>query len=201
MELIHYASAADDVQGLAKLLSRSLRDVNARDEDGRTPLHHAAIHGHVDCALLLLEHNADIEARDNRGRTPLISAVYDEILVIERGTIMRALLSNGARVDAHDLDGDTALHLAAGFDEREAMSILVHNGANSNALNNSGDTPLHCAVWFAGTEKVRLLLMLDGINVNIKNGRGLTPKQAAEANGLVDLVELLGEFEHRSVSY
>jgi ankyrin repeat protein len=47
-------------------------DVNARREtDRRTPLHSAAVTGHLEEAQLLLEHGADVNARDREGKTPL----------------------------------------------------------------------------------------------------------------------------------
>ncbi len=46
-------------------------DPNARDMDGRTPLHYVAGSPYVDCIKLLLAKGADPNARDNDGRTPL----------------------------------------------------------------------------------------------------------------------------------
>ena len=41
------------------------------DNDGKTPLHHAASDGHAEMVELLLERGAHINARDNYGRTAL----------------------------------------------------------------------------------------------------------------------------------
>jgi ankyrin len=46
-------------------------DANAKDNRGRTPLHHAARSGHSDSVRLLLEKGADVNATDKEGRTPL----------------------------------------------------------------------------------------------------------------------------------
>ena len=46
-------------------------DVDARNQDGYTPLHWAAMDGHVETAALLLDRGADVDARDERGATPL----------------------------------------------------------------------------------------------------------------------------------
>lgn len=48
--------------------------VHLKDEKQRTPLHIAALHGHVECAQLLLKHGADPQVADEEGRTPLIAA-------------------------------------------------------------------------------------------------------------------------------
>jgi hypothetical protein len=68
---------------LLVLLSPS--EVNARNNDGSTPLHWAAKWGNTKTAKLLGELGADPEARNNSGRTPLDSA---------RGEKVKALLRN-----------------------------------------------------------------------------------------------------------
>jgi SMI1-KNR4 cell-wall/Ankyrin repeats (3 copies) len=45
-------------------------DPNARDEQGRTPLHHAAMHS-IDSTKLLLASGADVKARDRNGKSVL----------------------------------------------------------------------------------------------------------------------------------
>jgi RNA polymerase sigma factor (sigma-70 family) len=45
--------------------------VDARDENGQTLLHWAALHGYLDAVELLVQHRADLEARDDAGQTPL----------------------------------------------------------------------------------------------------------------------------------
>jgi RNA polymerase sigma factor (sigma-70 family) len=44
--------------------------VDARDENGQTLLHWAALHGYLDAAELLIQHKADLNARDDADQTP-----------------------------------------------------------------------------------------------------------------------------------
>ena len=58
-----------------KALAQGGVDLNQRDANGRTPLHHAAIHNAVPTARTLLKMgNVDVDARDAMGDTPLALA-------------------------------------------------------------------------------------------------------------------------------
>jgi ankyrin repeat protein len=57
------------------VLLRYGADVNARDNQNQTPLHHASELGYVEIAQLLLDHGADTSARNKDDNTPLYVAV------------------------------------------------------------------------------------------------------------------------------
>ena len=62
-----------DVEAAIRAIEEGLEegaDINGKNEDGRTPLHIACAHGHVNVVRLLLESGADPNARDNGGETP-----------------------------------------------------------------------------------------------------------------------------------
>jgi ankyrin repeat protein len=64
---------------VAELLLANKAEVNARDNNGATPLHYAAIGSHKDVVELLLANKAAVNARDKDGRTPLNYAVLKGI--------------------------------------------------------------------------------------------------------------------------
>jgi len=66
---------------IVRLLLEHSADPNARDEQGRTPLHHAAMHS-IDSTKLLLAAGADVKARDRNGKSVLGEWSYrlDQIL-------------------------------------------------------------------------------------------------------------------------
>jgi len=76
--LLHYlAGRWEDSPVLAEVTQLLLEhgaDVHAKDKDGRTPLHRAAVAGRAPVARLLVEKGSDVNAKDNEGLTPLALA-------------------------------------------------------------------------------------------------------------------------------
>jgi len=58
---------------IARLLLDKVAGLNARDGNGRTPLHVAAAKGNLDVAKLLLDDGADPGVKDRKAVLPLIS--------------------------------------------------------------------------------------------------------------------------------
>ncbi|RMG03466.1 MAG: ankyrin repeat domain-containing protein, partial [Acidobacteria bacterium] len=56
---------------IARLLISSGANVNAKDQDGQTPLHEAAWYGNSGVAKLLISSRADLNAKNKNGKTPL----------------------------------------------------------------------------------------------------------------------------------
>ncbi|KAK6335582.1 hypothetical protein TWF696_002350 [Orbilia brochopaga] len=73
------ASDGNTAQVLA-FLSSNTALVNAKDENGYTPIHAAASYGHLDLLRkLVTEHGGDVNVRDDDGDTPLFTAETVEV--------------------------------------------------------------------------------------------------------------------------
>jgi len=114
-------------------------EVNARDPDGKTPLHYAAERGDSALAAFFISHGANVNVTDNSNQSPLGISVekgdakITELLVnakaniflpikenttaaktalTKNGSLLRALITPFT-VEAADKDGKTILHLAS----------------------------------------------------------------------------------------
>ena len=92
------------------------QDVNAKDDDGRTPLHYAAAYDHKEIVELLIAAGADLISKDEEGATPLHNAALQG-----NKEIAQMLIAKGANVNAVDDVGDTPLDFAE--DTRAALGF------------------------------------------------------------------------------
>ena len=153
--LLHLVALWGNVDQVQLLLKRGAL-VNARDDDGLTPLSNAMYVPDPAVISALLEAGADPNNRRSGGVTPLHSAS------LEQDTkFAELLLAYGANVEARDTNGATPLSWAAGVegqDTSEVTRTLLKFGSNPNAKDDDGATPLHWAARAGTPETIRLLL-------------------------------------------
>lgn len=120
-------------------------DVNFVDPSGRSALSWAVLHRQVEVVKVLLAAKADTEVTEKiTGRTLLLRAISSGSF-----EAARLLLDAGADVNARATGGETALMMAARWDEPESLDILRHLlavGAVVNAATPGGTTALAVAV-------------------------------------------------------
>ena len=106
---------------------------------------------------------------------------------------VRALLKNGADVNAAQGDGMTALHWAARNGDPELTQMLLYAGANVKATTRLGGyTPLLMAADL-GHATVIAALVSGGADVKAANALGTTPLMLAAASGNPQAVTILVE--------
>ena len=71
------SNSYDEQSELTQLILDSGADVNARNDEGDTPLHWLANWGMSESLYQLLDAGANLEAKNNMGRTPLFNAVIE----------------------------------------------------------------------------------------------------------------------------
>ena len=74
---IHVAAEFGQIASVKQHLAGGT-DVDAKDEDGETPLHVAMGYGHKEIVELLIAKGADVNAKDEDGKTPLQLAALND---------------------------------------------------------------------------------------------------------------------------
>jgi ankyrin repeat protein len=159
---IHFAAKRGDIE-IMKLVFINNSTVNNRDREGNTPLHYAAKGGYLKIATLLVENGAEYlgKAVNYNGNTPIQLAVTEgndvayyllKVATTKNESLKHVDLSVTSNnidisdLSAQDLEGNTALHLAAKAGNIELVKRFVKLAqADVFVKNNEGYTPLDLA--------------------------------------------------------
>ena len=165
--------------GVQERLDRGA-DPMARDADGLTPLHLAALlNPNPAVAALLLDRGADLTAQADDGETPLHLAAGDNA----NPAVVGVLLDRGADLTAQAEDDLTPLHWAAGYNANPAVAaVLLNRGADLTAQTWDGETPLHLAARFNENPAVVTRLLDQGADLTARDRAGWTPLYGATAH-------------------
>jgi ankyrin repeat protein len=160
-------------------------DPRACDQEGNTPLHHAARSSDPGVAALLRDAAAELEVRNHEGLTPLGIACGSG-----NWRLARFLLERGANAQA---DGATpALLAAASVDEDDAAGVLLllKHKARVDARDALGRSALHGAAA-CGHEDIIAALLAAHADPQARDAAGRTPLLEAARGGSLAAVEAL----------
>ncbi|XP_033471170.1 ankyrin repeat and sterile alpha motif domain-containing protein 1B isoform X1 [Epinephelus lanceolatus] len=165
-------------------------NVNCTDSTGYTPLHHAALNGHREVVLKLLQFEASTNVADSKGCFPLHLAAW-------RGDvdIVRILIHHGpshCRVNQQNHEKETALHCAAQYGHSEVVSVLLQELTDPTMRNSQQETPLDLAALYGRLQVVRMLVSAHP-NLMTSHTRRHTPLHLAARNGHHSTVQTLLE--------
>ncbi len=183
---LHFAARKGHVEFLEQLFTTVPDlEVDPQDTDGKTPLHLAAVAGHLETIRVLQARGAQQNVEDSSKNLPIHYAAWDgHVEVVEhfvsdanintqgyngrtpliisalRGheNITRLLLARKARVELDDDDGTTPLMNAVQMNQVTIAKLLIENGANVHAKDNEHRTILHRAARNGDYDLVKLLL-------------------------------------------
>ena len=111
------------------LLLEKGADLEAKDDDGQTPLEVAVQYYEPLLVKFLLERGADLEAKDGHGQTPLMAAVQKSI----RKTVY-LFYEKGANLEAKDNDSQTPLVMAVRSGRCDNVKSLLEMGADPESI-------------------------------------------------------------------
>jgi len=132
-------------------LIQSGADLEGRDRDGRTALHHvmetnSSNHDEkLQCLDRLIGAGADLNAQDNTKLAPLH-------LAVKNPDGLKKLLRSGANPNIQNIKGNTPLHIAAiGFEK--GLKVLLDHRADPTIMNHESQTPEETA-WMDSVKEI-----------------------------------------------
>jgi ankyrin repeat protein len=140
---LYFAVYIEDVP-IVKMLLRYESDVNAVNNSGQTGrilLHGAAVCGHEQLVMSIVNRGGDIFSKDQSSGTLTHSAVQGGIL-----SVIKMMIEKKDEVNEKNVYGLTPLHLAAYFGHIDAVKLLISSKAEINERDFSGKSPYHLAL-------------------------------------------------------
>ena len=179
-----------DPVALKKHISTA-KDIDNRDDHGRTALHVAAYTANHEAMRLLVQAGADPNALEHdRYDIVTIAAVANDIETLRLGLKLGA--SPGNITSPYD---GTALIAAAHLGHLEVVQILIRAGAPLDHINNLKWTALIESIVLGDGEArhtATLKALVDaGAKVNLADGHGRTPLFLARQNGYTNMITIL----------
>jgi ankyrin repeat protein len=182
---LHKAAARDDAATIKALLSKGAA-IDARDSRGQTALLVATRANRIEAAKALIEAGADVNAKDNIEDSPYLYAGARGHL-----EILKMTLAHGADLKSTNRYGGTALIPASERGHVETVRTLIEAGVDVDHVNKLHWTALLEAIILGdgGERHQRIveLLVKAGADVNLADGKGVTPLQHARARGYKEI--------------
>ncbi|KPM03476.1 Notch-like protein [Sarcoptes scabiei] len=148
-----HAAIAADARGVFEILLRNRTvDLNAKTNDGTTPLILAARMANEGMLEQLVLHNCDLNAIDEAGKTALHWAAS-----VNNVEAVRVLLQNGIDRDCKNNREETPLFLAAREGAYQCAKLLLDYHANRDITDNMDQLPRDVALARMHTDIVDLL--------------------------------------------
>ncbi len=183
--LFEDALRSGDREILHAIIDRML-PANAPARGGGMPtIQEAALRGHANVVLMLIQHHTPPDQQDHDGDTAMHKAALKSY-----HSIVNLLLNAGADPNVKNAQGITPLHDAVLSGHAETVQLLIDRGARLDLADAEGATPLYYAAAFDHADVVELLLR-SGAPLNVHTKDGATPETVAKREGYRDVLNVI----------
>ena len=134
-----HSAVAERCADVVQVLIDAGADIEAKNNEGRSPLHMASISGELTSVTKLVKAGADVRTTDAERDTCLILAAYFG----HTETVRYLAGLPEVDLDHGDSDNYTALHIAVHEKHADVVQVLIDAGADIEARNTDGRSPLH----------------------------------------------------------
>ncbi|WP_409289560.1 ankyrin repeat domain-containing protein [Peribacillus sp. SCS-37] len=197
------AAASGDLKTVKKLTEELSSIQFSSGPEKKTPLEYALGNGNFEVAGYLLKHGAKHSRKS--GNSLLVQAVsalpeYSQTMNQPRKArnarleLLKQLVKRekGGK-DGKDAAGNSALHLAAGKGDGEAVSLLLKAGLKSSERNLAGKTPVELAVLSDRPGAVKAFAKEEQALLQTKNGDNQSLWILAATGGAHEILYYLGK--------
>uniref|UniRef100_A0A8C0UST8 Ankyrin repeat and sterile alpha motif domain-containing protein 1B n=1 Tax=Cyanistes caeruleus TaxID=156563 RepID=A0A8C0UST8_CYACU len=165
-------------------------NINCTDSSGYTALHHAALNGHKDIVLKLLQYEASTNVADNKGYFPIHLAAWrgdvDIVKILihhgpSHSRVNEQVNSFSSNYSILNSKKGSALHEAALFGKVEVVRILLETGIDTNIKDSLGRTVLDILKEHPSQQSLQIAALLQG-----------------KPHSIIHLLEKTEKYEHQS---
>ena len=186
---LHIAAGTGDAQ-LWKKLSEKCDEKNPKNKLGSTPLHFAALKGHLNVCKTIVEYSGQADSgaqnsKDRDDRTPLHWAAKGGHL-----SVCQFLMQHLKNKNPGGWCNETPLHFAAMHGYLSICEAILEYAEDKNPREYNAYTPLHLAAQ-NGHLAVCKLLMRSAEDKNPVDSEGMTPLDIAATRGHRHIIEFI----------
>ena len=166
-------------------------DVNERDIDGKSPLHHAASHNYYSLVKVLVENGADVNQTDSLKETPLMVSLFN----LEQDEFLEEEELDQEEDDLRQSDSSSNPTKKKDEYYYEAINVITYlldHGSDMYLCDDNGETAFDIALSTRFIEILKLFIS-HGYDVNHHNEANATPLHIAINNSWMAAVKYLVE--------